>query len=88
MLVLLPLCSSCFHGSAYASHQRLRMLSGALALPQDRMPVHLPPLRNRPPRSDLKAENVLQAADGRWVLCDFGSVSTQHGVLAGGCTCV
>ena len=30
---------------------------------------------------DLKAENVLLAPGGRWVLCDFGSASTRHGVL-------
>jgi len=36
-----------------------------------------PPLTHR----DIKAENVLQRADGRWVLCDFGSVSTFHGAL-------
>lgn len=26
---------------------------------------------------DLKAENVLQLADGVWVLCDFGSATTR-----------
>ena len=26
-------------------------------------------------------ENVLRAPSGRWVLCDFGSCSSRHGVL-------
>jgi AP2-associated kinase len=30
---------------------------------------------------DLKAENVLLAADGAWKLCDFGSVSTNHKIF-------
>ena len=29
---------------------------------------------------DLKAENVLRHPSGRWVLCDFGSSSSTHGV--------
>ncbi len=33
------------------------------------------------PSRDLKAENVLRAPSGRWVLCDFGSCSARHGVL-------
>ncbi|KAG1666241.1 hypothetical protein FOA52_011543 [Chlamydomonas sp. UWO 241] len=32
-----------------------------------------PPIAHR----DLKAENVLRAQDGRWVLCDFGSATTR-----------
>ena len=27
-------------------------------------------------RRDLKGENILQALDGRWVICDFGSAQT------------
>jgi serine/threonine protein kinase len=32
-----------------------------------------PPIQHR----DLKVENVLMGADGRWKLCDFGSCSTE-----------
>jgi serine/threonine protein kinase len=33
-----------------------------------------PPIQHR----DLKIENVLQAGDGKWKLCDFGSCSTEE----------
>lgn len=35
-----------------------------------------------PPRSDLKAENVLRHANGDWVLCDFGSTTDRPAVYA------
>ncbi|CAG9462026.1 unnamed protein product [Pedinophyceae sp. YPF-701] len=37
-----------------------------------------PPMLHR----DIKAQNVLHTADGRWVLCDFGSVSTASEALS------
>lgn len=37
-----------------------------------------PPLAHR----DVKAENVLQHPEGRWVLCDFGSASSEQKVYA------
>jgi len=37
-----------------------------------------PPLAHR----DVKAENVLRAQDGRWVLCDFGSATIDQKVYS------
>lgn len=31
---------------------------------------------------DLKAENILKALDGNWLVCDFGSASTTHQVFS------
>ena len=34
--------------------------------------------RSLPRSRDIKAENVLLHADGRWLLCDFGSTSSKQ----------
>lgn len=80
-----PLAHRWVHGGSVAGCANAGTASCALGswlFPQQVVYTHawLPATAALCPR-DLKAENVLLGPAGGWVLCDFGSASSRHGVL-------